>query len=139
MELPELQMSEIDAFLNRTLDRNELWSSQNSKGQKSMLFLMKSCMKNLKLIFVLTLKLTLVLALEMTLVLSLASTMLCNLEMTLVLTVKLPLVLTLKIHQRIDPRIVRQGPSCLMAPRRWPVFKSTLVWALKLTFVLTLS
>ena len=92
-----------------------------------MLFLMKSCMKNLKLIFVLTLKLTLVLALEMTLVLTLASTRLCNLAMTLGLTVKLPLVLTLEIHQRIDPRIVRQGPSCLMAPHRWPVFKSTLV------------
>ena len=82
-------------------------------------------MKNLKLILVLTLKLTLVLALEMTLVLTLASVMLCNLEMTLVLTVKLPLVLTLKIHQRIDPRIVRQGLACLMAPRRWPAGQSS--------------
>ena len=90
-----------------------------------MLFLMESCMKNLKLILVLTLNLTLVLALEMTLVLALASTMLCNLEMTLVLIVKLPLVLTLKIHERIDPRIVRQGLSCLMAPRRWPAGQSS--------------
>ena len=115
MELPELQRPEIDAFLNEILyEKPQIDSCIDPQIDSRIGTRNDPCIDP-------------------------ASTMLCNLEMTLVLTVKLSLVLTLNIHQRIDLRIVRQGPSCLLAPRRWPVFESTLVRALKLTFVLTPS
>ena len=41
VELPELWRSEINAFLNGILNRNDLWSFQSSGDVNSMLFSMQ--------------------------------------------------------------------------------------------------